>query len=124
MIIIDTLEYDIPIIAISGKADMLDKYAKRTNDGVLHRELIGVYDNYDIQFGTSIGNPQAYSDLWFKLTEPTPWHTVKFPTIFGDRDIEGYFANTAHEVVKQKGGVTYWKNLSTSFVSRRKRPTT
>lgn len=103
---------------------MLDKYAERTNDGVLHRELIGVYDNYEIQFGASIGNSQAYSDLWFKLTEPTPWHTVKFPTIFGEREIEGYFANTHHEVVKQKGGVTYWKGLSTSFVSRRKRPTT
>lgn len=124
MITIDDTDYDVPITAISGQADMLDKYAERTVDGVLHRELIGVYDNYEIQFGPSISNPQAYSDLWFKLTEPTPWHTVKFPTIFGDREIVGYFANTSHKVVRQKNGVTYWKNLSTSFVSRSKRPTT
>lgn len=124
MITIDDTDYDVPITAISGQADMLDKYAERTPDGVLHRELIGVYDNYEIQFGPSISNPQAYSDLWFKLTEPTPWHTVKFPTIFGDREIVGYFANTSHKVIKIKNGVTYWKNLSTSFVSRSKRPTT
>lgn len=122
MIIIDSIEYDIPIVSLKGQADMLDKYAERTNDGVLHRELIGVYDNYEIQFGASVGNSQAYSDLWFKLTEPTPWHTVKFPTIFGDREIVGHFANTSHEILKIKVGVTYWKNLSTSFVSREKRP--
>ena len=91
---------------------------------MLHRELIGVYDNYEIQFAPSYRNSETYSDLWFKLTEPVPWHTVKFPTIFGEREIEGYFANTRHEVSKQKGGVTYWKGLSTSFVSREKRPTT
>ena len=122
MIIIDGIEYNIAIVSLEGQADMLDKYAERTADGVLHRELIGVYDNYKIQFAASYGNSQAYSDLWFKLTEPVPWHTVRFPTIFGERDIVGYFANTRHEVSKQKGSVTYWKGLSTSFVSREKRP--
>lgn len=124
MIVIDSIDYDIPIVALSGQADMLDKYAERTVDGVLHRELIGVYDNYKIEFAPSYRDSATYSDLWFKLTEPVPWHTVKFPTIFGEREIEGYFANTRHEVSKQKGGVTYWKGLSTSFVSRSKRPTT
>jgi len=122
MIIIDGIEYNIAIVSLEGQADMLDKYAERTADGVLHRELIGVYDNYKIQFAASYSNSQAYSDLWFKLTEPVPWHTVRFPTIFGERDIVGYFANTRHEVSKQKGSVTYWKGLSTSFVSREKRP--
>jgi len=124
MIVIDSIDYDIPIVSLSGQADMLDKYAERTVDGVLHRELIGVYDNYEIQFAPSYRDSATYSRLWFKLTEPVPWHTVKFPTIFGEREIEGYFANTRHEVSKQKGGVTYWKGLSTSFVSRSKRPTT
>ena len=49
MIVIDSIDYDIPIVSLSGQADMLDKYAERTVDGVLHRELIGVYDNYEIQ---------------------------------------------------------------------------
>jgi len=122
MIIIDGVIFDINIKSIKGKADMLDRYAERTADGVLHRELIGVYDNYEIEFESSVRNSQAYSDLWFKLTEPVPWHTVTFPTIFGSRSIEGYFASTNHEVLKQKDGTTYWKNLSTSFVSKEKRP--
>lgn len=123
MIIIDGIEYNIPIVSLEGQADMLDKYAERTPDGVLHRELIGVYDNYEIEFASAYSNPQGYSDLWFKLTEPVPWHTVKFPTILGEREIVGYFANTRHKASKQKGTTTYWKGLVTSFVSREKRPT-
>ena len=122
MIIIDGITYDIPIASMKAAADMLDKYAERTTDGVLHRELIGVYDNYEIELASSVGKSKIYSDLWFKLTEPVPWHTVVFPTILGSREIEGYFANTTHEVLRQKDGVTYWRGLSTSFVSRAKRP--
>lgn len=124
MITIDDIEYNVPITKLIAAADMLDKYAKRTPDGVLHRELIGVYDNYDIEFAISTRNSQAYADLWWKLTEPVPWHTVTFPTVLGERSIEGYFANTQHAALKIKNGVPYWKGLSTSFVSRSKRPTT
>lgn len=122
MIIIDGDEFDIPIVSLSAAADMLDKYANRTVDGILHRELIGVYDNYEIVFASSAADPDTYSDLWFKLTEPTPWHTVVLPTILGTRTITGYFAETRHQAIKQKDGITYWKGLSTSFVSQAKRP--
>lgn len=122
MIIIDGVEYNVPIVSLTAVADMLDKYAERTNDGILHRELIGVYDNYEIEFAPSTRGTSVYADLWWKLTQPVPWHTVVFPTVLGTRTIEGYFANTKHQVMRQKDGVTYWKGLTTSFVSRCKRP--
>ncbi len=122
MIIIDGTTFNIPIIRMRGAADMLDKYAERTSDGVLHRELIGVYDNYEIEFASSVADPSEYSSLWFKLTEPVEYHEVVFPTILGTRTIWGYFANSKHEVLRQSGSVTHWKSLSTSFVSREKRP--
>lgn len=122
MIEIDGIVYNIPIVSAKLQADMLDKTAKRTEDGVLHRELIGVFDNYEIQFASSVNNGGDYTALWLKLTEPVQWHTVKLPNVTGDRLIEGYFAGTNHEVLRQKDGKTYWKSLSTSFVSRRKRP--
>ena len=56
MIIIDGTSYDIPVIGISRKAEFLDKFAERTEDGVLHRELIGVYYNYQLKFGQSSNN--------------------------------------------------------------------
>lgn len=123
MIIIDGETYNIPIVSMKGMADALDKYAERDNSGRLHREMIGMYDNYEIQFGSTYNNPAEYARLWNKLTESTPWHFVSFPMVLGSRVIEGYFANSNHEVSRQKNGITYWKNLSTSFVSRDKRPT-
>jgi len=122
MIIIDGETFNVPIVSMDGRADALDKYAERTNDGVLQRQLIGIYDNYDIQFGSSYPDVSEYERLWNKLTESVPWHTVVFPTFFGSRAIEGYFANTKHKISRQKDGVTYWKDLSTSFVSRCRRP--
>ena len=122
MIVIDGTTYNVGIAQLKPSADMLDKYAERTLDGVLHRELIGVYDNYEIEFASSIRNPNEYAALWWKITEPVPWHTVTFPTVLGERSIEGYFANTSHGAIKIKNGVPYWKGLTTSFVSRGKRP--
>jgi hypothetical protein len=119
---IDGVTYNIPIVSAKLQADMLDKYAERTADGVLHRELIGVFDNYEIQFGSSANNPTIYMNLWLKLTEPVPWHNVKLPNVTGDRVIEGYFSGTNHEILRQKDGTTYWKSLTTSFVSRGRRP--
>ena len=51
-LIIDGNSYDIPVIGIVRRADFLDKFAERTNDGKLHRELIGVYFNYQLKLGT------------------------------------------------------------------------
>lgn len=122
MIIIDGISYNVDIISMKAKADMLDKYAERTVDGELRRELIGVYDNYEISFAAGFSNTADYAALWWKLTEPVEFHDVVFPTMLGSRTITGYFSGTQHELVKIKDGVQYWKSLSTSFVSKSRRP--
>lgn len=38
---IDGVEYMIPFVSIKREAPFLDKTAERTEDGELHRELIG-----------------------------------------------------------------------------------
>ena len=40
---IDGVYFDVPFLSIKRTADFLDKYAERTEDGDLKRELIGVY---------------------------------------------------------------------------------
>ncbi|MBG0770314.1 MAG: hypothetical protein H0S82_01320, partial [Anaerolineaceae bacterium] len=77
IVVIDGVTYQVPVISMKRKAEFLDKYAKRTADGTLHRELIGVYFNYQIQFGR--GATAEYHRLWEKLTEPEEFHIVKVP---------------------------------------------
>ena len=118
MIIIDGTSYDIPVIGISRKAEFLDKFAERTEDGVLHRELIGVYYNYQLKFGQSSNNVSDYAALWVKLTEATEFHEVTVPDESGDYTFTAYFSNVADELKKQQGAVNFWRNLTVNFIAQ------
>src|SRR5512142_2537375 len=108
MIIIDGVTYDVPVASVKRTADFLDKYAERTEDGVLHRELIGVYFNYQLQFGSNGVSPTEYAALWNKLTEATEFHTVTVPDESGDYTFTAYFANVSDELKKTTGAANFW----------------
>lgn len=118
MIIIDGNGYDIPIIRIRRSADFLDKFAERTNDGNLHRELIGVYFNYQLTLGSTT-DVEEYQRLWDKLTEPEEFHEVIVPDESGDYLFEAYFSNVKDKLRKQIGEKNYWNGLTVNFISRR-----
>ena len=117
MIIIDGNSYDIPVIDITRRADFLDKFAQRTNDGKLHRELIGVYFNYQLKLGT-ITDTDEYERLWLKLTEPNEFHTVVVPDEAGDFEYTAYFSNVGDKMRKKIGVKNYFTGLTVNFIAR------
>lgn len=117
MIIIDGVTYNIPVISIKRKADFLDKYANRNEDGDLLRELIGVYFNYQLQFGSTT-DADEYARLWDKLTEPVEFHSVTVPDESGNFTFTAYFSNVGDEIKKQKAAANYWKNLTVNFLAK------
>ena len=117
MIIIDSLSYDVPVTSIVRTADFLDKMAERTEDGTLHRELIGVYFNYQLQFGQTTDYAE-YEALWLKLTEPEEFHTVTVPDEGGDYTFTAYFAKVSDELRKKAQAANYWKNLTVNFIAQ------
>lgn len=117
-IIIDSREYVVPIKKLTIKADALDKYAERTVDGDLRRELIGIYYNYEIEFASGYKYPDEYKLLWAKITEAEEFHTIVLWDEDGVHSFTGYFANPQNEMLRIKGGVTYWKSMSVSVVSK------
>jgi hypothetical protein len=116
-IIIDSVTYDIPVLSIRRTADFLDKYAERTEDGVLHRELIGVYFNYSLQFGQTT-NTTEYAALWNKLTEAEEFHTVTVPDEAGDYTFIAYFASVSDELKKTTAAANFWKSLTVNFIAQ------
>ncbi len=117
MIIIDGITYDVPVKRIRRAADFLDKYAERTEDGVLKRELIGVYFNYQLELGRTT-NTTEYAALWLKLTEPVEFHEVTVP----DEDaapltFTAYFAGVSDELRKETDVKTFWQDLTVNFIS-------
>lgn len=116
-VIIDSVSYNIPVVSIKRTADFLDKFAERTADGILHRELIGVYFNYKLELGQTTDTAE-YAALWAKLTEVTEFHTVTVPDESGDYVFIAYFSNVGDEIRKIQGATNYWKNLTVNFISK------
>ena len=96
-IIIDGEEYRVPIASpMDRSADILDLTAHRTEDGVLHREVIGTYYNYTLNFLSSC--PRAeYERLWWKISEPVASHLVRLP--YQEEASEMYFSSVKDNVV-------------------------
>jgi len=117
-IVIDGTTFDIPVIGIKRKAEFLDKFAERTEDGILHRELIGVYFNYSLEFGRT-NNTTEYAALFEKLTEPVEFHTVTVPDVDATPlTFTAYFAGVGDEIRKDTTAKTFWKNLSVNFIAK------
>jgi hypothetical protein len=117
MVTIDGTAYNIGIKSLKRKADFLDKYADRTEDGALNRELIGVYYNYELAFSPTL-DATEYSALWDKLTEPEEFHTVIVPSDTGDYSFTAYMSNVTDELLKKDNTNTYWQSLTANFIAK------
>lgn len=114
---IDGTYYDVPLISIKRTADFLDKYAERTEDGDLKRELIGVYFNYQMSFGT-IDNDALYGSLFDKLTEPVEFHDFSLPTLSGTYSFRGYVSSVSDEIEKVMSNTSKFKGLQCKFTAK------
>lgn len=94
-LIVDDTTYPVGIVDLQRKGDILDLAANRTEDGVLHREVIGTYYNYTLNI-IAPSDPALYEALWWKLTEPVASHQVKLP--YQPEAFEGYFSSCKDNV--------------------------
>lgn len=118
-IYIDGTYFNVPIIKCDRKADFIWKYAERTEDGEHKGELLGVYLNYTLEFG-SIVSYQEYNRLYQKLTEAVSYHTVKMPSRTGDMfAFTAYFSRVSDSVRKSVKGKNVFTGLKVEFVSKR-----
>lgn len=117
-IVIDGVSFDIPMISLKRTADVLDKYANRTEDGDLKREIIGVYYNYQLSVGI-VDDRDTYKRLWDKLTEPTEFHTIQLPDIDGTYTFTGYISSVSDEYRKVMDTSATFQGLTCKFTSKK-----
>lgn len=115
---IDGIYFDVPLVSIKRKADFLDKYAERTEDGDLKRELIGVYYNYQITFGV-INDDVTYDALYDKLTEPVEYHDFIIPTTGGVFQFRGYISGISDQIQKIKSTTAKFTGLQCKFTAKK-----
>jgi hypothetical protein len=88
---IDNIDFTAGLINISRKVNILDRYAERTINGDLKREILGVYYNYSLTF-SQFWDMNQYDKLFSKLTEPKEFHTIYLPKNTGYYKFRGYIA--------------------------------
>lgn len=114
---IDNVYFDIPMVSLKRTADVLDKYANRTEDGDLKREIIGVYFNFQLTVGT-INDSALYQSLWNKLTEPVEFHTIELPDINGVYKFTAYISSVSDEYMKVKTNSASFQGLTAKFTAK------
>lgn len=115
-IIIDNKEYQVPVVELQRKGDILDLTANRTEDGVLHREVIGTYYNYTLNIGV-INDPDLYEELWGTLTAPVASHWIELP--HDHISFEGYFGSCKDNITMITEDGYRAKGLSFNLVATR-----
>lgn len=121
LLTIDNNQYNIRLIKLSREVSILDKYAYRTLNGDLQREVIGTYINYNLTFAFN-DEPTKYNDLWQKLIEPVPFHTIVLPKNVGyTTPFQAYIANVKDDIEYADPNNPYKRNfngLSCNIVSK------
>ena len=115
---IDGTQYSVPIVICKRTLNMLDRFAERTQDGVLHRQLIGVYVNYQVTFGKphSLADVTDYAALWNALAQATEWHTFVMPDGFS---FVGYVGDgVSDDIRKVWSSLVFWQNLTVSLIAQ------
>lgn len=121
-LIIDGKEYPVALAEVKRRADILDKYAYRSEDGNLHREVIGTYHNYDLQIGIT-HDKALYNELFDVLSEPTAYHEVCLP--HDGITYKAYCSSVNDTILRIESDGTLYKGLSCKFtaIEPRRRPT-
>lgn len=114
---IDGEDFGVGLVKIERSVDVLDKMAKRTIDGDLKREILGVYFNYKLTFGTFWDMGQ-YSKLFNKLTEKKEFHVIQIPTNQGFDIYRGYIAKVRDTIEYVNGGKRRITGLTCNFISK------
>lgn len=116
-IYIDGQHFNVPLISVKRNFEFLDKYANRNEVGDLVRELIGVYCNYTMNFGT-INDDELYEKLIEKLTEPVDFHDFVLPSTKKSYSFRGYISSLSDEMEKIERNTVKFKGLTCKYIAK------
>ena len=118
-LIIDGTHYNIPLVEVKRTFDFLEKYADRTEDGEIHIETIGGYQNYQVKIGI-INDTSLYKSLFIHITDcSNRFHTVVLPDSNGNFTFEGYFSSISDKMHKVYENDVEYEGLTWKMTERK-----
>lgn len=113
----DDVNCAIGLIKIGRKVDVLDKFAERTIDGDLKREILGVYFNYTLEFSL-FWDMEQYDRLFKKLTEPKEFHRITIVSNTSVYTYQGYISGVEDVIEYAKGNQRRITGLKCSIIAK------
>ncbi len=117
-LVIDGERINLSVLSgIDEIADVLDTYANRTDDMVLHRGNIGVFFNYqNIKFADQNDtNYDAYERVWDILTQPKDFHTITIANL----TFRAYISSIKRKISYFNNNRAYHKGMQCNFTCER-----
>ncbi len=112
-------DFSSMVLKIERSANKLDKYAERTIDGDLKREVIGTYLNYKLSFGNSTYQKKKYNQMFLGLIRPIDFVKVTIPVNGKNYTFEGYISNVQDNIVYISDKDQIYEGLSCDIVTRK-----
>lgn len=118
VITIDDIDFTPGLVKIGRKASVLDKFAERTIDGDLKREILGVYFNYTLEF-SQFWDMNQYDKLFKKLTESKNFHIIKIISNAGVFEpFKGYVAGVEDVIEYVRGNERKITGLKCEIIAK------
>lgn len=117
IITIDGVSFDVNLLELVEISEFADKFAERTEDWNLERELAGIFFNYELTLGENQDPAQAQA-LYDKIHEPAPFHEVTMPHGQGTLSFTAYITGTKRSLKKRRGGTNIWGGYKIKFISK------
>lgn len=114
---INGTDFSAGIIKLERKAPKLDKYAKRTMDGDLKREVIGTYITHTLTFA-EFDDPQTYNTLYLELIRPVEYVTVTLPSNTGTFTFTGYISEVTDSIIYVKDYERIFEGLKCEIIPK------
>lgn len=115
---VDGKTYNIDVTSLKRSASVLDgTNAGRVLSGLMVRDIIGTYYNYDLTFGRSSLSPADYDALYETLTAPVDYHTITVPYGQETKTFRAYVSNASDVLRRMTDKVNLWGELTIKFTA-------
>lgn len=114
---IDGTTYEVNIVSLVESSEFVDKYAERTQDWNLNRELAGIFYNYELSLG-EIQDATIAQLLWDKLHEFTEYHIITLPHGDGFQSFTAYVTGCQRPLKRRINDLNYWGGYTVKFISK------
>ena len=108
----------VPADGIKRSFQILDgDNAGRTISGIMKRDIIGTYYNYEITVHPKSFDPEEYDDFYESISAPVDSHTLTFPYGQTTLTFQAYITNGEDILMFMEDGVNYWEGLTIRFLA-------